>query len=62
MNGDIKNKRDNYVKNIEPEYKDIYGNKGIKFCQEMKNDDSKNEIPKKQGKVRFSSIVQYSRN
>ena len=62
VNRDIKNKRDDYVKGIEPEYKDIYGNKGIKFCEEMKNDDNQNEVPKKQIKVKFSSIVQYSRN
>ena len=72
-NRDILNKEKEYMKTIEPKYKEIYGDKGVKFCEE----ENKNEVEKinentnqneqvnninKKGKVRFSSIVQYSRN
>ena len=72
-NRDILNKEKEYMKTIEPKYKEIYGDKGVKFCEE----ENKKEVEKinenanqneqinnrnKKGKVRFSSIVQYSRN
>ena len=72
-NRDILNKEKEYMKTIEPKYKEIYGDKGVKFCEE----ENKNEVEKinentnqneqvnnrnRKGKVRFSSIVQYSRN
>jgi len=72
-NRDILNKEKEYMKTIEPKYKEIYGDKGVKFCEE----ENKTEVEKinentnqneqvnnrnKKGKVRFSSIVQYSRN
>ena len=72
-NRDILNKEKEYMKTIEPKYKEIYGDKGVKFFEE----ENKNEVEKinentyqneqvnnrnKKGKVRFSSIVQYSRN
>ena len=72
-NRDILNKEKEYMNTIEPKYKEIYGDKGVKFCEE----ENKNEVEKinentnqneqvnnrnKKGKVRFSSIVQYRRN
>ncbi len=74
-NRDILCKEKEYMKTLEPKYKEIYGEKGVKFCEE----ENKNEIENinknenanqneqikernKRGKVRFSSIVQYSRN
>ena len=68
-NRDILNKEKEYMKNLEPKYKEIYGDKGVKFCEE----ENKNEIEnmnqneqikerKRKNKVKFSSIVEYSRN
>ena len=71
-NRDVLKKEKEYLKNIQSKYKEIYGEKGVEFCEEeIKNGSKENEIkdensikenkgPKR--KVKFSSIVQYSRN
>ena len=35
INRDRLDNRDTYIKNVKKDYKDIYGNKGIKFCDDM---------------------------
>ena len=45
---------------MQSEYKDIYGNKGVKFCKDMQN--LKKTTPKKTNRVQFSDNIQYSRN
>ena len=75
INRDILNKNKDYLKNIESKYKEIYGDKGVKFCEEENKDENNNENEnisennneqrdkrKRRGKVKFSSIVEYSRN
>ena len=76
INRDILNKEKTYLKKIESQYKEIYGDKGIQFCkEENKNiienetNNNNNNISEQRGntrknkrKVKFSSIVQYSRN
>ena len=75
INRDILNKNKDYLKNIESKYKEIYGDKGVKFCEEENKDENNNENKnisennneqrdkrKRRGKVKFSSIVEYSRN
>ena len=73
INRDILNKNKDYLKNIESKYKEIYGDKGVKFCEEENKDENNNENVsennneqrdkrKRRGKVKFSSIVEYSRN
>ena len=64
-NRDILNKEKTYMKKIEPQYREIYGDKGIQFCQdENKNNNKRKKRTNKKGKrqVKFASIVQYSRN
>ena len=70
-NRDILKKEKEYMKNIEPKYKEIYGDKVAKFCEEESKIESENanENPNEQikkrrrrRKVKFSSIVEYSRN
>ena len=64
-NRDILNKEKEYLKNVESQYKEIYGDKGIQFCQdENKNNTKRKKRTNKKGKrqVKFASIVQYSRN
>ena len=72
-NRDILCKENEYMKTLEPKYKEIYGDKGVKFCEEENKNESTNQNENanqneqinernKRGKVRFSSIVQYSRN
>ena len=64
-NRDILNKEKTYMKKIEPQYREIYGDKGIQFCQdENKNNTKRKKRTNKKGKrqVKFASIVQYSRN
>lgn len=59
-NRDLPHKEENYLKNIQPKYEEIYGDKGTKFCQsEQKNESKEN---KNKGRIKFSSIVEYSRN
>ena len=60
VNRDIPHKEEGYLKNARPKYEEIYGNKGTKFCQEEPKDEHKDS--KNSGRVRFSSIVEYSRN
>jgi len=83
INRDILNKEKTYLKKIESQYKEIYGDKGIQFCKEedkniIDNENNNinnninninNNISEQRGnrrknkrKVKFSSIVQYSRN
>ena len=54
------NKEENYLKNAQNKYEEIYGDRGVKFCQEEPKEEKKE--PKQVGRVKFSSIVQYSRN
>ena len=35
LNRELLDKRDVYLKNVQNDYKDIYGNKGVKFCKAM---------------------------
>ena len=73
INRDILNKEKTYLKKIESQYKEIYGDKGIQFCKEenknnIHNKNNNNIIEqggntrKNKRKVKFSSIVQHSRN
>ncbi len=70
-NRDILKKDKEYMKNIEPKYKEIYGDKVTKFCEEesknesinaSKNQNEQIEKKKRRRKIKFSSIVEYSRN
>ena len=68
-NRDILNKEKEYLKNVESQYKEIYGDKGIQFCEEEnknnnidENENEQREKKKEKRKVKFSSIVEYSRN
>ena len=60
VNRDKLDKRDTYIKNIKNDYKDIYGNKGIKFCNDMQNIHK--QSAKKQNKVSFSNKIEYSKS
>ena len=60
LNRDMLDKREIYLKNVQSEYKDIYGNKGLKFCKGMEK--RAKSTAKKNCKVRFSNNIQYSRN
>ena len=74
INRDILNKEKTYLKKIESQYKEIYGDKGVQFCKEenkniIENENNNNNTSERRGntrknkrKVKFSSIVQYSRN
>ena len=74
INRDILNKEKTYLKKIESQYKEIYGDKGVQFCEEenkniIENENYNNNTRERRGntrknkrKVKFSSIVQYSRN
>ena len=53
-------KRETYLKNVFTDYKDIYGLKGVKFCKDMQNFSKTS--PKKNRKVQFTNIIEYSRN
>ena len=70
-NRDILKKDKEYMKNIQPKYKEIYGDKVTKFCEEESKNESINasqnqnkqiEKKKRRRKIKFSSIVEYSRN
>ena len=61
LNRDMLDKREIYLKNVQSDYKDIYGNKGVKFCKEMQK-RAKSTTPKKKCKVKFSNNIQYSMN
>ena len=60
LNRDMLDKRDRYLKKVELEYKDIYGIKGVNFCNRMKN--CCKLTPRKNCRVQFSNNIQYSRN
>ena len=60
LNRDMLEKREVYLKNAEEEYKDIYGNKGVKFCKDMQK--KVKTMPKKNCKVKFSNKIHYSMN
>ena len=60
LNRDMLDKREVYLKNVQSEYKDIYGSKGEKVCRAMQKKSK--SAPKKNNKVRFSNNIQYSRN
>ena len=60
VNRDLTNKEKNYLQNAQPKYKEIYGNRGTKFCKEENKNEKKE--PRKSGRVKFSSIIEYSRN
>ena len=71
VNRDILNKEKEYLKNMEKKYKELYGEKGLQFCEE-ENTINTNEIKtenqpeerkkiKRRTKVQFSSIVEYTR-
>ena len=60
LNRDLLDKRDIYLKNVELDYKDIYGIKGVKCCNKMQN--CSKTTPKKNCKVQFSNNIEYSRN
>ena len=60
LNRDMLDKREAYLKNVAFEYKDIYGSKGVKFCNDMQKCNKSS--PKKQRKVQFKDYIEYSRN
>ena len=63
VNRNIPLKEKDYLKNAQPKYEEIYGEKGTQFCQnEEKNENNEKKDTKKVGRVKFSSIVEYSRN
>ena len=61
LNRDMLDKGEMYIKNVQSEYKEIYGNKGVKFCKDMQK-RSKSMTPKKKAKVQFSNNIEYSIN
>ena len=60
VNRDIPHKENDYLKKVQPKYEEIYGDKGTKFCQGDENNEKK-EL-KTNNRVKFSTIVEYSRN
>ena len=60
LNRDMLDRREVYLKNAQSEYKEIYGNKGVKFCKDTQKIIKK--TPKKKCKVQFSNNIQYSMN
>ena len=58
LNRELLDKRDAYLKNVQNDYKDIYGNKGVQFCKAMQQ--KKKTTNKKKSKVSFSNNIQYS--
>ena len=58
LNRNMLDKRDVYIKNVQSEYKDLYGNKGINFCKDIHK--RAKSTPKKNFKVKFSDNIQYS--
>ena len=59
LNRDRLDKRDIYIKNIQKDYKDIYGTKGIKFCNDMQIKPKPSA--KKKNKVSFSNKIEFSK-
>ena len=60
LNRDMLDKRELYLKNVALDYKKIYGIKGDKFYNNMKNYNKSN--PKKKKRVQFTNVIEYSRN
>ena len=60
LNRDMLDKRELYLKNVALDYKKIYGIKGDKFYNNMKNYNNSN--PKKKKRVQFTNVIEYSRN
>ena len=60
VNRDLSHKEEDHLKYAQPKYEEIYGDKGTKFCQEEQKTGKKET--KKVGRVKFSTIVEYSRN
>ena len=60
LNRDMLDKRETYLKNVIIDYKDIYGSKGVKFCNDMQNYNKSS--PRKNRKVQFTNNIEYSRN
>ena len=60
LNRDMLDKREIYLKNVAFEYRDIYGSKGIKFCNDMQRYNKSN--PKNNRRVQFTNNIEYSRN
>ena len=60
INRDRLDKRDTYIKNVKNDYKDIYGNKGIKFCDDMQIKPK--QIAKKKNKVIFTNKIEFSKS
>ena len=60
INRDKLDKRDTYIKNIKKDYKDIYGSKGIKFCDDMQIKPK--TLAKKKNKVTFTNKIEYSKS
>ena len=58
LNRELLDKRDVYLKNVQNDYKDIYGNKGVKFCKDMQK--KKISSNKKKNRVSFSNNIQFS--
>ena len=60
LNRDMLDKRETYLKNVAIDYKNIYGIKGAKFCNNMQHLNKPNN--KKNKRVQFTNIIEYSRN
>ena len=60
INREMMDKRDIYLRNVELEYKDIYGIRGVNFCNSMQA--CRKVGQKKNCKVQFSNNIEYSRN
>ena len=60
LNRDMLDKREAYLKNVALDYKDIYGLKGVKFCNDMQHLNKSS--PKKCRRVQFTNVIEYSRN
>ena len=60
LNRDMLDKRETYLKSVAIDYKNIYGIKGAKFCNNMQNLNKSNN--KKNKRVQFTNIIEYSRN
>ena len=72
-NRDILHQEKNYLKNEKNIYQELYGKNGVDFCNEVVkevkkekkdnniiNNNNKDNV--KKNKVRFSAIVEYTRN
>ena len=60
LNRDKLDKSHTYINNIKKDYKDIYGNKGIQFCDNMQI--KRKESGKKKNKVTFTNQIEYSKS